>query len=75
MNKQELIKEVNNNFKNLKVEITEKQDFNHYNISFIINNEIINLEYIYNNHWTIVGNSYKIIDIIQDKILKYYKGE
>ena len=53
-----------------------KEDFNLYKILLMIEYKApyIEIMYKYDNHLTIIGNIYKIIEEIDKTILNYFKG-
>ena len=74
MHIEEIYKFLNEYYKKLHFEIQTK-DFNLYNIIFAIDNNITDIDYKYDNHLTITGNIYRIIEEIDKTILNYFKGD
>lgn len=77
MKKDEILKYLREYYNKQRLYIDiESTDFNIYKITILINYIIpeIEIEYKYDNHLTIIGNIYKIIEEIDKSILNYFKG-
>lgn len=72
MKSEELKKEIEYCFKNLEFDI-DYVDFNLYKITIYIVGKPKEFEYKYDNHLTVIGNGFKLNEIIKDKIISFYQ--
>ena len=77
MKKDEILKYLREYYNNQRLYIDiESTDFNIYKITIFINIiPEIYIDYKYDNHLTIVGNIYRIVDEIDSSILDYLRSD